>query len=87
LQQIISDTDYTPFYYGTDTGRYEQDFCIQKDGSVVPIEVKAEGNVTSKSLKAYCDKFHPKLAIRLSALPYIEQDTMVNIPLYAVHNI
>ena len=30
LQQIISDTSYTPFYFGTDKGTYEQDFLIQK---------------------------------------------------------
>ena len=44
LQQIISDTSYTPFYFGTDKGTYEQDFLIQKGKNIVPIEVKAETN-------------------------------------------
>ena len=39
---------------------FEQDFLIQKDVDIVPIEVKAETNIRSQSLKAYCDKFHPK---------------------------
>ena len=30
LQQMISDTPYTPYYYGTDKGTFEQDFLIQK---------------------------------------------------------
>ena len=29
LQQIISDTKYTPYYYGTEKATFEQDFMIQ----------------------------------------------------------
>lgn len=66
LQQLISDTPYTPYYYGTVKSNFEQDFMIQMEDAIVPIEVKAEGNVQSQSLKAYCEKFHPKKAIRFS---------------------
>lgn len=59
----------------------------QKDADIVPIEVKAETNIRSQSLKAYCDKFHPKKAVRFSTLKYIDQEWMVNIPLYAVCNL
>lgn len=38
-------------------------------------------------LKAYCDKYHPKKAVRFSALKYIDQGWMVNMPLYAVCNL
>lgn len=86
LQQIMSDTGYTPYYYGTESATFEQDFLIQKEMDAVPIEVKAETNIRSQSLKAFYDKFHPGLSIRLSLLNYKEQDWMVNIPLYAVCN-
>ncbi len=84
LQQLISDTPYTPYYYGTEKSTFEQDFMIQMEDAIVPIEVKAEGNVQSQSLKAYCEKFHPKKAIRFSTLKYMDQEWMVNIPLYAI---
>ncbi|WP_302630021.1 ATP-binding protein [uncultured Eubacterium sp.] len=87
LQQIISDTKYTPYYFGTDKGTYEQDFLIQKGKSIVPIEVKAETNIRSKSLKAFCDKYKPEMAVRFSTMNYIEQEWMKNIPLYAVCNL
>ena len=87
LQQLISDTDYTPYYYGTDKATFEQDFLIQKGRNIVPIEVKAETNIHSQSLKAYCDKFHPEEAVRFSTLKYKKQEWMVNIPLYAVCNL
>ena len=84
FQQLISDTVYTPYYYGTESTSFEQDFLIQKNSEIVPIEVKASGNVRSQRLKAYIDRFAPKTAIRFSALKYIEQETMKNVPLYAV---
>ncbi len=87
LQQIVSDTPYTPFYYGTEKATFEQDFIIQKGKMIVPIEVKAEGNLKSQSLKAFCDKYHPDAAIRISAMKYINQGWMENIPLYAVCNL
>ena len=87
LQQMISDTEYTPYYYGTETSTFEQDFLIQKGMEAVPIEVKAETNIRSQSLKAFYDKFHPEISVRLSLLNFKDQDWMVNIPLYAVCNI
>ncbi|MDY6415755.1 MAG: AAA family ATPase [Succinivibrio dextrinosolvens] len=87
LQQIVSDTEYSPYYYGTESATFKQDFLIQKGMNAVPIEVKAETNIHSQSLKAFYNKFHPELSIRLSLLNYQEQDWMVNIPLYAVCNL
>lgn len=84
LQQLICDTQYTPYYYGTDKSTFEQDFMIQMEDRIVPIEVKAEGNVYSQSLQAYCEKYHPKKAVRFSTLKYVDQGWMVNIPLYAI---
>lgn len=84
LQQLICDTQYTPYYYGTDKSTFEQDFMIQMEDRIVPIEVKAEGNVYSQSIKAYCEKYHPKKAVRFSTLKYVDQGWMVNIPLYAI---
>ena len=54
---------------------------------IVPVEVKAEGNLKSQSLKAFCDKYHPDAAVRISAMKYINQGWMENIPLYAVCNL
>ena len=87
LQQIIADTEYTPFYFGTESSSFEQDFIVQKGRSVVPIEVKAGRNVRSQSVKAFVDKFHPDMAVRFSLLPYKEQENIVNMPLYAVCNL
>ena len=85
-QQLVSDTEYIPYYYSA-SSHNEIDFIIQCRGQIVPIEIKAEENLRSRSLKAYCDKFHPETAVRTSMAAYREQDWLVNIPLYAVMTI
>lgn len=87
LQQLISDTRYNPYYFGTEKATFEQDFLIQKGKDIVPIEVKAGENIRSQSLKAYCDKYKPNKAVRFSTLKYMDQGWMENIPLYAVCNL
>lgn len=84
LQQIIASTPYTPYYYSGDKSTYETDFLIQKGKGVIPIEVKAAENLKSKSLKVYCEKFKPEIAVRLSMADYKKQDWILNVPLWCV---
>ena len=84
FQQILCDTDFTPFYFGTQKSTFEQDFLLQGKNGVIPVEVKAGNNVNSPSLKAFFEKYHPQTSIRFSTLPYRDQGWMKNIPLYAV---
>jgi len=60
------------------------DFLIQKGSDIIPLEVKAEDNLKSKSLKYFYDKFKPGGAIRTSTALYREQEWMKNIPLWAI---
>lgn len=83
-QELVASTPYTAYYYGSEKATFEQDFLIQKENKVVPIEVKAETNIRSQSLKAFYEKYKPELSVRFSLRPYKRQDWMVNIPLYAV---
>ncbi len=87
LGELVSDTGYTAYYYSGEKSTYETDFLIQKSRDVIPIEVKAETNLRSKSLRAYYDKFSPRLSISVSASDYVDQGWMKNIPLWAVSTI
>ncbi len=84
LQQLIADTSYIPYYFGTEKATFEQDFLIQMKKTIIPIEVKAEKNIRSQSLKAFYGKYHPEKSIRFSLLNYCDQGWMINIPLYAI---
>ena len=74
----------TPYYFSGEKSTYEVDFLLQKGPDIVPIEVKSQDNLKAKSLRFYCDKFAPALAVRTSAAKMREQDRMVNIPLWAI---
>lgn len=87
LQQLISDTEYTPYYFTESKSEGEIDFMIQKEMDVIPIEVKAEENLRAKSLKVFCDKYHPNVAIRTSMSNYREQEWMINMPLWMISKI
>lgn len=84
LTQMI--THNLPIYYfSANDSRVEIDFIVQKGAIVIPVEVKAEVNVKSKSLHMYIDK-HPQLkGLRLSMQPYQDQGWMENKPLYMVN--
>jgi predicted AAA+ superfamily ATPase len=84
LQQLIAETSYKPYYFTETKSEGEIDFLIQKDSMIVPIEVKAEENLRAKSLRTFCEKYSPELAIRTSMSKYREQDWMINLPLYAI---
>ena len=83
-QELLSDRKYRPYYFTSDSGNYEIDFMVQQGEDIVPVEVKAEQNLRSKSLRAYCDKYSPAKAIRLSMQDHVRQDWLENIPLYAI---
>lgn len=87
LQQIVSDTEYRPYYYAGEKSTYEVDFLIQKGRDIVPIEVKAEENLRAQSLKFYYEKFQPTFVVRTSMADYREQKWLINLPLYAISNL
>lgn len=72
------------FYWSVANSLAEIDFVVQDKNEIIPIEVKAEENVKSKSLKVYVEKFAPKKALRTSMNMYREESWMVNVPLYGI---
>ena len=74
------------YYYSKPNSTLEIDFLCQINNLIVPIEVKAEVNVKSKSLATF-SKTHTNnvaQALRFSMQPHIDQGWMQNVPLYAV---
>ncbi len=74
------------YYWVAQNGTAEVDFLIQSQNNIIPIEVKAEENLKSKSLKVFVEKYAPTTAIRASMSRFRAQDWLINIPLYAIPN-
>jgi uncharacterized protein len=72
------------YYWAVANSSAEIDFVLQDKNQIIPIEVKAEENLKSKSLKVYLEKFAPKIAVRTSMNKYRIENWLTNIPLYAI---
>lgn len=86
-QQLRAESGINPFYWSAELGSAEIDFVFQSGMNIIPVEVKAEENLQAKSLKAYCAKFSPKVAIRASMSDYRKESWLTNLPLYAISQI
>jgi len=84
LQQLKTQESLSSFYWTNDRNTSEVDFLISNGNFVIPLEVKSEVNLQSKSLKAYRDKFEPVLSVRTAMTDYRKDDWLLNLPLYAV---
>ena len=87
LQQLQTMGDMPLYYSSKDNSTQEVDFLVQTEERIIPIEVKAEENVKSKSLRGFVTVDHADKhlkGLRCSMQPYVDQGWMENIPLYAV---
>jgi len=72
-------------YYWSSQGKAEVDFIFQdKQGNIIPLEVKSADNVRSKSLRSYQDTYKPAYSIRVSAKNIGFENGIKSVPLYAV---
>ena len=78
----LSINGYHTYYWESERGA-EIDFIIQRDGQLIPIEVKSADNTRAKSLKVYMDTYKPAYAIKLSAKNFGLEGNKKIVPLYA----
>lgn len=71
-------------YYWTSSRQAEVDFVIQREGALVPVEVKSADNTKAKSLKVYMETYHPEYAIKISQRNFSFDNQIKTVPLYAV---
>ncbi len=87
LQQLKTLDNLNVYYWTNDRNRAEIDFLIGSEGRVIPVEVKAEVNLQSKSLKTFRDKYDIEISVRTSMSDYKKEERLINLPLYAISNI
>ncbi|MBP5450369.1 MAG: ATP-binding protein [Spirochaetales bacterium] len=83
-QQIRSVQNPSLYYYTNDNSTSEIDFVMQQESAALPIEVKAEENLHSRSLKAVLDRDDTLHGLRISMSDFRIEQRFDNLPLYAV---
>ena len=84
LQTLLTQFEVMPRYWSQANPPYEVDFVIQRENDIFPLEVKAESNTKSRSLRKYKEHFGDKvkLRVRFSLDNLKMDDDMLNIPLF-----
>lgn len=68
LQSVMPFMDDQKPYYWTSIGTAEVEFVIQWDDEIIPVEVKAEENISGNSLAVYTKTYEPRHRMRYSML-------------------
>ena len=85
-QQLAAAAAGELHYWRSSGGKAEVDFLLEREGEVVPLEVKAGVNPRSKSLRSFDSQFAPPLLVRSTLLNLKRDARVLNIPLYALPN-
>ena len=70
--------------YWRSGNKAEVDFLIQYRNQVIPVEVKSDENIRSKSLAYYKKEYAPGLSVRFSLRNLKKDEGLINIPLFMV---
>ena len=84
-QQLVASNACVPYYWSADgrTEKAEVDFVYECRGKVIPLEVKSDDNVRSRSLAKFSKEFGIERCQRLSLRGYKDEGWLVNLPLFA----
>jgi predicted AAA+ superfamily ATPase len=79
VQSLIAQFSEIPTYW-TSGNSAEVDFLLEYNNQIIPVEVKSDENIKSRSLQIYNQKYSPKLRIRYSLKNLSYQEGLLNIP-------
>ena len=68
LQSLMPKMDDLVPCYWTSGNKAEVEFVIQWQNEIIPVEVKAENNISGRSITVYNQKYSPKNRVRFSFL-------------------
>lgn len=81
LNSLVKQFETIPRYWKSGN-RAEIDFLLQFKNDIIPIEVKSDQNVRSKSLSVFRNRYNPLLSIRYSLKNLKYDKGLLNIPLF-----
>ncbi len=83
LSGLLTQFEGIPYYWKSGN-RAEVDFLFQYKNSIIPVEVKSDENIRSKSLAFYRKEFNPIVSLRFSLRNLKREEGLINIPLFMV---
>lgn len=87
LQELHAIEIAPNIYYWSEGATSEVDFIFSYNNKIIPVEAKAGLVVHAQSLKVFCKKYQPEIAIRTSLKDFCMDEFLLNLPLYQIWNI
>jgi hypothetical protein len=86
---IISQSPYTKanlFYWGRQVknSSAEIDYLIEKEGQVIPVEIKSGSTGRMKSLHFFIENYQSPKALKISQAPFATDKPIISLPFYAI---
>lgn len=81
--QTLKAGGYQLYYWTSEAPAAELDFVLQKDGEIIPVEVKSGTNTHARSLNHFRKLYQSEMAIRLSEKNFGFEEGTFAVPLYA----
>lgn len=74
LQQLEDIKGMSVYYWSAEDSRGEIDFLLQYGAEIIPVEIKTEEDLQSKSLRAFVDRNPALHGVRFSMANYRRQE-------------
>jgi hypothetical protein len=77
------------FYWGRNVknSTAEIDYLIERNGRIIPVEIKSGPTGRMKSMHIFIDKYHIRNAFKISQAPFNLGDPIISLPFYAIESI
>lgn len=88
---IVSQSPYTKarlFYWGRQVknSTAEIDYLIEKEGQVIPVEIKSGSTGRMKSLHFFTENYQSPKALKISQAPFAPDKPIISLPFYAIES-
>lgn len=88
---IVYQSPYTKsrlFYWGRQVknSTAEIDYLIEKDGQVIPVEIKSGSTGRMKSLFFFIENYKTVKALKISQAPFSQNDPIISLPFYGIES-
>jgi predicted AAA+ superfamily ATPase len=64
----------------------EIDYLIEKNGQIIPVEIKSGSTGRMKSLFFFIENYHTLMALKISQAPFAQADPIVSLPFYGIES-
>lgn len=74
------------FYWGRQAknSSAEIDYLIEKDGQIIPVEIKSGSSGRMKSLYLFIGKYKTTKALKISQVPFSQNESIISLPFYGM---